>query len=1050
MATVALAFVTAWIITAITGPTMSLFDEKVVITRFEMLAIVLILGLVWMLRRRWDEFRRFRSLQGVGRSSFQRGGLNDAAVTALSELEAVVFGDPDINVLGDAIAKSASRVLNFDRMSIIALDLGNGASSLMYALGGSATIWAPGERHVLPAGLMTSLHVLSADRDGTILSKMELSRIGELNPTVFEIIPTWGDLTSVMTIPLVSASDEPIALLFFHSFSDTRFEKSDLPIASAIGQLASPAVHRDFAIEGYRTSSREMAAAAEIGKLLNSDSLSDATFTQVADILQSVIPFDQVSVAIKSQSGTYSELSSLEQTHPMLIDPTTLRPEPSSFSEMVSTTGEPLLFNRWSREALYEQCPEGLQFVESRDFNGAVIVPLKLRGDTVGMIGLFTGRDDLYDEASIARLSQLADYLTALLRRAFEEVEAEVLVNRRRVLALISDLSAQTTDIEGLFSQVFQNAGEILEFDGARSAIFDRGADEIEVVFSGGTLSPDSSTIGTHPPDKNALGLVQESRKTFRLGEANRDVWRQHLSAIDGTHGVRVNSVLMTPVVWHDEVVGVIVFQSAQWDAYSQDDLGIADQIASRVSASVASTRLRRIVERDSRTIDVLGEINRIATSSLNFETKLQRIKASANALFPLEELAVRSYESEHGSIDRTFTTSDAGVTRRVEMLLQLAKDHNGPLNISRAEYPVSAMSTGRGGEGTEAEPVSVLVYPMNWHAERVGFVALISSKLAKFTKGQEKVAHQIVSSLAAAIANERLSGRTSELSRERAQSQKLVREKERLEQMDMERERFISSVSHELKTPLTAITAFSEILARNRAGSLGEREIQHVALIQKNARMLNHLISDLFDTTSIQSGRFELIVDEFVLGDLLKEIAQSMAPTFVDKDQNFTMTEPPELVWLKADRNRLAQVITNLLGNASKYSPDSTQIDMISKLDKGVVSFQVLDRGPGISSDERAKLFTPFYRVDNQTTRNVSGSGLGLYVSKSICDHHSGSIEVQNRPDGGSIFEVRLPNGRTEPSEEWIAAQSSIGPLSEPHSILDALPEIGHHLINS
>jgi hypothetical protein len=212
-------FMLAWLLVTATGGEIDLPGDSIFLTRFEVVSIVLLLGIMKTLQRRAAEFNQYRSSRRSTEKT-QQPGFHDAATgKVLAEFQDEISGNPTINELGDAIARSSSRVLEFDRISIIALDLGNGASSLMYALGGSATVWAPGERHVLPVGLKTALQVLSANRDGTILTRKELIRIGDINPTVYEIIPTWGDLNSVIAIPLVSASDEPIALLFYLSFS---------------------------------------------------------------------------------------------------------------------------------------------------------------------------------------------------------------------------------------------------------------------------------------------------------------------------------------------------------------------------------------------------------------------------------------------------------------------------------------------------------------------------------------------------------------------------------------------------------------------------------------------------------------------------------------------------------------------------------------------------------------------------------------------------------------------------------------------------------------
>ena len=242
------------------------------------------------------------------------------------------------------------------------------------------------------------------------------------------------------------------------------------------------------------------------------------------------------------------------------------------------------------------------------------------------------------------------------------------------------------------------------------------------------------------------------------------------------------------------------------------------------------------------------------------------------------------------------------------------------------------------------------------------------------------------------------------------------------------------------MRTSLTSISAFSDLLARNKKGHLDERELQQIGLVRKNAQRLNILINDLFDITKMNAGSFELNLEEFDVRQLLQELSDSLSPMFGEKNQKLIVSLPDDDIWVNADRDRIAQVISNLLSNASKYSPEASQIDLDLRARDGQVCMRVRDRGMGISIADQRRLFTPFFRADNEETRKVAGTGLGLEVTKSIVEMHGGAINLTSTPGKGSCFEVEIPEAQPGPSPTHIERMAQADLPAEPVSRLDAL----------
>lgn len=225
----------------------------------------------------------------------------------------------------------------------------------------------------------------------------------------------------------------------------------------------------------------------------------------------------------------------------------------------------------------------------------------------------------------------------------------------------------------------------------------------------------------------------------------------------------------------------------------------------------------------------------------------------------------------------------------------------------------------------------------------------------------------------------------------------------EEVKDLSNKKDEFIALASHELKTPLTSMSGFLQILERmvpdGSAKSFAEKALKQLA-------KLNELVNDLFDISKIQAGKLQLNFEPFDLSDLLDEITDTFEQTH--PHYNLKMAADGELL-VSGDKMRLEQVLTNLLGNAVKYAPDAREVSMIAIRTGNEIRISVKDQGPGILPENQQHIFSQFYRVKEQE-RKTSGLGLGLYISKDIIDRHGGRIWVESTPGHGATFTFSLP----------------------------------------
>lgn len=228
----------------------------------------------------------------------------------------------------------------------------------------------------------------------------------------------------------------------------------------------------------------------------------------------------------------------------------------------------------------------------------------------------------------------------------------------------------------------------------------------------------------------------------------------------------------------------------------------------------------------------------------------------------------------------------------------------------------------------------------------------------------------------------------------------------EEVKTLSAKKDEFIALASHELKTPLTTIKGYLQILNRSIKDQLSTTFIQKSIM---QAEKLNALVSDLFDISRIEGGKLHFDFEVFQLKDLLVDVIETFhhniaTHTIVLEDQSKDTS-------LDADKQRVEQVLINLISNAIKYSPKADKVLVKLNDSETTLSIKIQDQGVGLTKDQQRQIFTRFYRAENKS--GISGLGLGLYLSKEIIDRHNGSITVNSRFGKGSEFMVTLPKRR-------------------------------------
>jgi signal transduction histidine kinase len=422
---------------------------------------------------------------------------------------------------------------------------------------------------------------------------------------------------------------------------------------------------------------------------------------------------------------------------------------------------------------------------------------------------------------------------------------------------------------------------------------------------------------------------------------------------------------------------------------------------AERLRAESRAAEAERLRDELGHRVDVLETANRCARalgSSLELDEAFGAFIRELRGLVPFERTAIVLVEGETAT---TMATAGVGATE------VFPPGNTGPIRASVLEHVLDGHIVVRRDLTEEEYPEdrelialglrSELVSPLLLGARPIGMLTLSRDRPDAFSEDEIELVSLLGRLVATAVQNIR----AYEAERRR------VEELARLSQL---RADFVSLVSHELRSPMAAVIGAARTLQdRWRMLSADQRE-SFLALIGDETSRLAELVGDVLDTSRIEAGTFSYRFEEVDLARLVDEAIE--AAELAQQEVAVVASVRGGLPVIRGDRARLRQVLGNLIENAVKYSPEGGEVRVSAAAANGAVQIDVRDSGPGIPHDQRARIFEKFGRVDVPGA-SKPGTGLGLFIARSIAEAHGGSLEVSGGVEPGATFTLTLPVGR-------------------------------------
>jgi PAS domain S-box-containing protein len=779
-----------------------------------------------------------------------------------------------------------------------------------------------------------------------------------------------------------------------------------------LSALSEEALERESALQ---------AKLAEIGRIFSSSPHIGNVYRDFTALVDELIPhrritlseIDQSTRTINTRYAINSDGTDIEGW-----ETGTLHPLEGTSSESMSVTREGLFINFEDPEEFSKTLP-GAPGPEA-GLTGVLNVPLVVSGSVIGALTLNSGEGQTFTEGSLRLGERIAaqisgSFLSAALSESLEK-EAARSGNLNRIDEIIGS-NLEFAEIFDEFAETFAGmiAGDLVVItdvdDPADTRVdyltFGKDVPNMDVGVLAGSIT------GLAASSKSVVAFAAETyRDDPDLSSGQRESLRSNFE-LSG-----MSAWIAAPMQYQGEVISVLHVLANNRVSFDDGDREFMGAVALRVANAVANSRLHEAAKEYARRQGLLAQISREIGSSLDTSETFDAFAALMADLVPVDRVAISNVDVSNQTAETLYSSRSAKFKGIESTGYRTTGTTGGYVADIGETVVINDPATGaRRFESWRDKGRSIsssVTLPLGRDGEFARVFQVSSVQLNAYGPEEVETIEQIASQVAGAVANQQLYRRSIELGQERERSIRLEAERSRLEGANEAKNEFLNLLSHELKTPLTSIIAFADLLGRSGGDNFSDRQVQHLGVIQRNAWHLDSLIQDLVDVSRIERGMVEIFTEESDLGALVTGVLEGQIPKIEEMGQMIDFVAPESAIRANVDRQRVVQIVSNLVSNASKYSPAQTTISVGVGSNDEVAFVRVEDEGPGIPEEDRDMVFDLFHRVDNEVTRQVPGTGQGLYLVKQLVELHGGQVRIESRTDAaektGTTITVEFP----------------------------------------
>jgi signal transduction histidine kinase len=669
----------------------------------------------------------------------------------------------------------------------------------------------------------------------------------------------------------------------------------------------------------------------------------------------------------------------------------------------------------------------------SRDYamaggwRSGLAVPMLRDGQLIGAIAVSRTETGAFPDHLVDLLKTFADQAVIAIEnvRLFTELQekngalsrahaqvSEALEQQTATSEILHVISRSQTNVQPVFDTIVRSAvrlcggrfGALLEFDGEllhHVAYHNYTPEALEEVHRIYPMRP-SRAMGT--------GRAILERSVVHIPDVEVDQERQQ-QALSRSIGQR--SLLCVPMLREGAPIGVIVVTRAEPRPFSDNEIELLKTFADQAVIAVENVRLFKALQARTgeltQSVDkltALGEVSRAVSSTLDVETVLDTIVSRASQLAGGAGCSIYEYDEGAEQFELRATHHDdtafvealrAAPLRKGEGLMGRAAEMREPIQISDITQAGAYQSSLRDTLirfGYRA----LLAVPLLREDQIIGSLSLTRKTAGEYAPEVIDVLKSFATQSALAIQNARLFHEIADKSRQ-------------LEAASRHKSEFLANMSHELRTPLNAIGGYAELLEMGIHGPVTPAQREALVRIQRSQQHLLNLVNNVLNLVKLDTHHVHYHVTDVAMEPVLQFVAETTAPQLEAKRLRFEQ-QPCSGISVRADGEKLRQILINLLSNAIKFTDDGGTIEVACFADERQVRIDVRDTGCGIADDQLNKIFDPFVQVDRRLNRPIEGTGLGLAISRELALGMGGELTVESVVGAGSTFTLRLPRG--------------------------------------
>jgi signal transduction histidine kinase len=616
-----------------------------------------------------------------------------------------------------------------------------------------------------------------------------------------------------------------------------------------------------------------------------------------------------------------------------------------------------------------------------------------------------------------------------------EQRVQQLLALNRAAIAITSEL-----ELDSLLQRIVDVARELV---GCKYAALGVLGDDgyIERFPTSGISETEREKIGAPPRGHGLLGVMLRAGRTLRIPDISKDPRR---SGFPPNHPPMA-SLLGVPIFVRGKLMGdLYLTEKIGRSEFDEEDEWLVQLLATHAATALTNAQLHAENVQAFRNLQALLNVTQAINRSVHLDEVLPVILqapvdllgASGAAVYLLEAPPIGTGEPPapvDGAPRILAGGPDEGEQKAPEFIAaRYAVGLAGSPYGEVVHLPIDRSVAGRAlREGatqvvpdTHEEPEttfphladdrplrSLVVVPLLAGGRTLGVLGIYSDRVRAFDNDAVQLLEAFGAQASTAIHN---AGLYAEAQRGREAAEK---EQQRLRELEQMKDEFLSMAAHELRTPLTSIRmsaglALDQMRAQARAGEgkLDPRLIDLMALVEDGSQRMHSLVNDLLDLTRLEQGRAALALEEVDLREVVRDSVEATGQLFESKDQNLDVRLPEARCNVKGDRQRLEQVVINLLSNAHKYSAPGSRVEIRALRSGDECMVAVRDNGPGVPPDERERIFERFYRSSIHRNDRTASTGLGLPIARTVAEMHHGRVWAEPAQGQGSIFTLALP----------------------------------------